>query len=206
VRKNGDGAPGPSTDLERLLDGPPAAPHVSPLDALRAARRHFVRGERVDMSELAIELGVGRATLYRWVGGRDQLLGEVLWSMAEPGLRRLRERATGDGVDWFMQIYSGFGEQIVANQALHAFVANEPEAALRVFTAKHSPMPRRVVEFYREVLDEGALNRGLALRLDTETLAYVLVRVAESFLWSDLMTGEQLDLSKAHTVARALLS
>ena len=35
------------------------------------------------MQTLARELGTSRFTLHRWVGSRDLLLGEVLWSLAE---------------------------------------------------------------------------------------------------------------------------
>src|SRR6266550_3875624 len=83
------------TALEKQLAGEPA-------DAVKAARRRFLRKERVDMSELATELGVGRATLYRWVGSREQLLGEVLWTLSEPGLAKLRAEAKGTGAESFL--------------------------------------------------------------------------------------------------------
>jgi AcrR family transcriptional regulator len=194
-----------STALEKQLAGERTGA-VTPVDALKAARRRFLRKERVDMSELAVELGVGRATLYRWVGSREQLLGEVLWTLSEPTLAKLRAEATGTGADWFMHIYEGYGDQIVGNEALHHFIESEPELALRVMTSKASSQQKRVVNFYRDVLEEAARERGLELRLDADTLAYVLVRIAESFLWSDLITGEeQPDLSKCHEAARALL-
>jgi hypothetical protein len=33
-----------------------------------------------------------------------------------------------------------------------------------------------------------------------------MVRIAESFLWTDLITGEGPELAKAHEVARVLLT
>ena len=72
------------TVLQRHIAGE-ARPPVGPLDALREGRRRFLAGQRVDMSELATALGISRATLYRWVGDREQLLGEILWSFAEAG-------------------------------------------------------------------------------------------------------------------------
>jgi hypothetical protein len=53
-------------------------------DALRLARRKFLAAHRIDMTRLAAELGVNRVTLYRWVGSRDALMVEVLWSLAAP--------------------------------------------------------------------------------------------------------------------------
>src|SRR5271166_5782779 len=67
------------------------------LDAFRVARRWFMAGRRIEMQELAAELGVNRATLFRWVGGRDELLGEILWSLAEPTLRRVIDESSGQG-------------------------------------------------------------------------------------------------------------
>ena len=55
-------------------------------DALRLARRKFLAAQRIDMTALASELGVNRVTLYRWVGSRDALMVEVLWSLAAPTL------------------------------------------------------------------------------------------------------------------------
>jgi AcrR family transcriptional regulator len=51
-------------------------------DALRLARRKFLAAQRIDMTSLAAELGVNRVTLYRWVGSRDALMVEVVWSLA----------------------------------------------------------------------------------------------------------------------------
>ena len=73
-------------------------------------------------------------------------------------------------------------------------------------TTQVSPQQRRVIDYYRDLLIEARDTKGLRLRLDPETLAFVLVRVAESFLWTDLITGEEPDLTKAREVARMILS
>jgi hypothetical protein len=58
---------------------------VSPQDeAFRAARRMFVAGDRVEISDLAGTLGVNRVTVHRWLGNRTQILTDVIWSLAEP--------------------------------------------------------------------------------------------------------------------------
>src|ERR1700751_5516095 len=67
------------------------------LDAFRVARRWFTTGRRIEMQELAGELGGNRPTLFRWVGGRDDLLGEILWSLAEPALAAAVEASAGNG-------------------------------------------------------------------------------------------------------------
>jgi hypothetical protein len=86
------------------------------------------------------------------------------------------------------------------------FVKSEPECALRVMTSKASPQQRRVVDAFRDILVEARERKGLQLRLDPETLAFALVRIGESFLWTDLITGEAPDTTKAHEVAGMLLT
>jgi hypothetical protein len=63
------------------------------------ARRHFLREGTIDMDELAHELAVSRATLYRAVDGRDRLLGDVLWSLAERIFARARRAVDGRGIE-----------------------------------------------------------------------------------------------------------
>ncbi len=71
----------PATKLQVQLRGAGDFRRPTPLDAFRLARRKFLAAERIDMSALAEELGVNRVTLYRWVGSREQLLVEVIWSL-----------------------------------------------------------------------------------------------------------------------------
>ena len=46
--------------------------------AIDAATRIYLDGGSLDMSALAEDLGVGRTTLYRWVGNREDLLAAAL--------------------------------------------------------------------------------------------------------------------------------
>lgn len=191
------------TLLERQLAGD--GTNVTALDAFRLARRKFLRGDRVDMQELAAEIGVSRATLYRWVGGREQLIGEVLWSLTETTIERARRDATGDGADWVLQVYE-WGAQMATFEPLRRFIEAEPEAAMRVMMSKEGAQQRRMIGAWESILTEAIEHHGLEVRLDVPTLAYVMVRIGESFLWTDLITGEKADFNKATEVARVLLT
>ena len=48
-----------------------------------------MRGEELDVQGLADELGVSRATAYRWAGNADALVGRVIASLAEDTFRRV---------------------------------------------------------------------------------------------------------------------
>src|SRR4051794_15411307 len=71
----------PITGGTKTRRGP--APRASREDVLAAALEWFVACKRIDVQALAGELGVGRATIYRWFGSREGLLGEVLVSAAK---------------------------------------------------------------------------------------------------------------------------
>src|SRR5690606_41907747 len=51
--------------------------------AIDAATKLYLAGEPLDMSVLARALGIGRATLYRHVGNRDELIATVLAEATE---------------------------------------------------------------------------------------------------------------------------
>ena len=194
------------TILERHLSGEGDRQSVTPLDAFRAARRHFLRSERVDMQELAAELGVSRTTLYRWVGSRDQLIGEILWSLTERALEDAKAQAKGTGAEWLLDVYRISTDTIPRFEPLRHFVEAEPEAAMRAMMSRHSAQQRRLIGAWEQILVETVRERGLKLKLDTSTLAFVMVRVGESFLWTDLITGEPPDVNKAYEVVRVLIS
>ena len=83
------------TSVSRPRRGRPAAATREPV--LRAAMRRYLRGERIDVQAIATELGLGRATIYRWFGSRDGLIGAVLVRAAEGLLEQSRAAARGKG-------------------------------------------------------------------------------------------------------------
>ena len=198
-----------ATVLQRHLAGELKAP-VGPLDVLREARRRFLKGERLDMSELATAMRISRATLYRWVGDREQLLGEVLWSFAEAGLNEAREyadrTAKDKGVDWVVRYNAHFARATAGFEPIRRFVEAEPDVGLRIMTSKRGVAEGRLIESLRKTLEERVAAGHLKLRLEPADLAYVIVRISESFIWREFITGDEPDLEKASDVVRVLLS
>jgi AcrR family transcriptional regulator len=200
------GKPARRTRLELHVVGAARAP-IAPLDVLAEARRRFLRGSRLDMRELAADLKISRATLYRWVGDRERLMGEILWSLAERGLADASEHA-GDakGAEWVVRFYARFMEIVAGFEPIRRFVEAEPDAALRVLTSRHGVQQQRLIKTLRTVLEERAAAGELALRLPAEDLAFVMVRIGESFIWREFITGEEPEISHATAVVRVLLS
>jgi AcrR family transcriptional regulator len=193
------------TALERALASEGEAPRPTPLDALHLARRRWVAGERIDMGVLAAELGISRATLYSWVGSRERLIGEVLWSFAENGLAQARAAARGSGADYVVDVVERFARLNATFEPLRRFVEQDPELALRVLTSKNGPVQSRMIQVAKELLREQVDAGRLTPALDVDTLAYLMVRVNESFLYSDVITGSDPDVDKGVEVVRVLL-
>jgi AcrR family transcriptional regulator len=195
-----------ATALERALAASePARPTPTPLDALRVARRRWLADGRVDMGELAAELGISRATLHRWVGSKERLLGEVLWTFAEANFREARESATGSGADYLAAVIERYLEQAASFEPVRRFIAHDPEFALRVIASKHSALQRRSIAGLRELFAEQVESGVLEPPLDVDDLAYLVVRISESYLYSDVITGSEPDVGKAVDAIYALL-
>jgi AcrR family transcriptional regulator len=193
----------PTVLARQLVSGPPDRP--TPLDAFNAARRVFMAGERIEMQVLAAELGISRVTLHRWVGSRDALLGEVLWSLAEPTLRESRRTARTRGGAGIAETFWRFTSAVHAAPFMRSFLIREPEIALRVLTTSHAPVQARLTNMLREMLiaevDAGRLDPPMQV----EDLAYVIVRLGESFVYTDLITGGQPAPDKVRQAIVALL-
>jgi AcrR family transcriptional regulator len=197
--------PRTATGLERALAAADAPPRPAPRDALTLARSRWLAGERLDMGALAEELGIGRATLYTWVGSKERLLGEVIWSFAEAGVRQARQTATGTGVEYVLDVVSRFTRLNASFEPLRTFISQDPQLALRLLTSKDGPVQERMIAVARELLAEQIDAGELDPPLDPDALAYLMVRVSESFLYSDLITGTEPDVEKADQAMRLLL-
>jgi AcrR family transcriptional regulator len=192
------------TMLERAIDSD-AERAATPLDALRIAREQWASSARIDMGALAAELGVSRATLYRWVGTKELLLGEVLWSYAEASLYAARAAAHGSGPDYLVDAIERYMRAALEFEPLMRFIAQEPQYALKVLASKHSPMQRRSIAAMRNQLAELADSGALRPALDLDDLAYVIVRIVESYLFSEVITGGEPDIERAADAIAVLL-
>src|SRR5580704_11843131 len=79
---------------------------------LELAMHRYLRGRRVDVHELATELGLGRTTIYRWFGSRDRLIGEVIWRAAQPLLQRARRASGGGGGTALLETFDRFNRSL----------------------------------------------------------------------------------------------
>jgi AcrR family transcriptional regulator len=188
--------PEPSTLVEPLFRRPTRG------DALALARKEFLAGERVDMQILAARLNVGRTTLYRWVGDREQLLGEMLSELANELLARTAAQATGTGLDRFLASIRSYLERCIGSAAFRTFLDREPEIALRLIMSRRSPLFRRTAEGVAELLDQAVPTTG---REDRDHLAELVVQVGSALVSAAHAVGDEPDVDRAMEVTRTLI-
>ncbi|MGH2726997.1 MAG: QsdR family transcriptional regulator [Actinomycetota bacterium] len=181
-------------------------PAPTPDDLVDLARRHFIRGERLDVAGLGEELGISRATAYRWAGNEEALTGRVIASLAEATFRRCVKEARGKGFERVLDAERRGLRYMASFKPYRAFLDREDAVtSMRIVASKDGPVQplqiRQHEEWLQELVDVGEIR----LAVDAHTMAYALVRTAEAFLYADLIAGEDMDIDKAIAVMRLLL-
>ncbi|WP_433832621.1 QsdR family transcriptional regulator [Actinoplanes sp. CA-015351] len=172
---------------------------VSDDEVTRAGCHFFLRHGTITMEDLAAAMCVSRATLYRVTHGRDRLLGDVLWRLAERMLAEAVRRRTCDGVDGALEVTQRFTGWLRADESFRRFLATEPDVAARILLTYAGGVTGRVVTAQQEIFKEVGLDNASA------DLAYLYVRIIESALYSELVGGHRADLGVAERAARTLL-
>jgi AcrR family transcriptional regulator len=195
--------PSAPTSLRRALAGEDVARRPTVLDAFAAARRRFAAGERMDMQGLADELGINRVTLYRWVGSREQLITEVLWSATERSFRRYR-RANPRGPRAAADL-TAFVRDVNDHPGMRQLLRDEPDFALTLLTSTSGEYQRRYLRLVRELISEDRDAGLVSEEIPLDDLAYTAVRITESYIHTRFIAGEQPDARRAEVVLRVLL-
>ncbi len=190
----------------RLQDGAHDVAQPTPAGAFAAARAMYLRGQRVDMQVLAAQLGVSGATLQKWCGERDELLGEVLASLCEGLIRHAKaEHRATSGAPRFLAIYRQFAHALVHAQSLQIFLQQEPHSALEILTSANGHVHPRTVRTVQNLLREEQEARAFEPRADLPSLAYAIVRMTEGFLYHDTTLATEPQIDRAVRVVALLL-
>ena len=193
-------------DVRVVLPQGTQPPPMVPGPMFAAAVDTFVAGQRLDMRSLARRIGVARATLYRRVGNREQLLDQVLWWRARRLLaEQVRASVHLTGTERLTALIGGVLYAIAADRPLRIFLESDPETALRILTGRHSTLHRGMAASLENLIDLERDRGSFDTSLDTPTLAYAIVRVSEGFLYADVIADRAPDIGRAVTVIEALL-
>ena len=104
-----------------------------------------------------------------------------------------------------MQVVVRFLDDVITNPGLRRWLSEEGEHAMRLLTRHDTEFQPRLIEAVHALLEEEAEAGRLPLPIDLRELAYVIVRLVESYTYLDLITGERPDAARAEPVLRMLL-
>lgn len=172
--------------------------------AIDAATRVYLGGEKLDMSALADDLGASRATLYRWVGNRDDLLAAVLAEATKRTYVRAIEQAEGSGTAFVLDFFNRVMCSVVASAPLRALTTREPMVFIKL-----ALMPGAIesvaARITADVLAREGARGNLHLTLAPEVLGEALVRICEVHLYAPLLGGDEPEIDTALDLVSLLL-
>jgi AcrR family transcriptional regulator len=198
-------ANGTADALAVVPEGTAPPPAIAPR-VFDAAAQAYATGQRLDMLALCRRLGISRATLYRRAGNREQLLDQVLWWRARRTLAEQAQATAGQrGAARIVAAIGGVLHAIERDKALRALLESDPETALRLLTGTRSAVQQGMVAALERLIDLERGRGAFAAGLDTPTLAYAIVRIAEGFLYADVVADRTPDIDRAITLIAALL-
>ncbi|MFG1796071.1 QsdR family transcriptional regulator [Nocardia sp. NPDC049149] len=185
---------------------PPGRPASATREqVIELARRAFLAGERVDIQAIAAELGLSRASVYRWFGSREGVLGAVLAGEFAALLSRADARRRSIGARRILDVLYRVNRWMVDNEPFRRYFENEPLAGLRILTASDGPVQPLVVTAVRELIARAEREDAYIPPVEAGLLAYTLVRLGEAFLYNDNVAGIRGDVDRLHEVQAALL-
>ena len=181
--------------------GTPALTRPAREHAVELAIEAFMRGERIDMGTLASRLGVGRTTLYRWVGDRERLIGAVLAILTERTWDAVIAERRRRGIEGGLEAIRRFMEVTSSHAPLRTFAETEPGPALRVLLAADGAVA--------EALREGS-TRAMLAAIDEQVepepeLTEVLVQLGTALEWGPIVAGEEPAIDRAIGLMRTVL-
>jgi AcrR family transcriptional regulator len=174
----------PTRAFEEAMAGAPTiAQRATPAAAFARAREMFLSGEKLDMGRLAGELGVARATLYRWTGDRNRLLGDIAWTEMQSLFAHIDESTPGAGVQRLERMAAVFLDVMAGNPSVNAFLALEGPAGARLFTAPTGQLRLRIVAAVTELIDREVDAGHYRAPDDPRILAEGVVSIGERFIY-----------------------
>jgi AcrR family transcriptional regulator len=179
--------------------------NCQPMDLHSLARQWFLGARRIELQKLAIELGISRATAYRWAGSAEQLVAEVLASLVDETFARIAEQATGTGGDRVLEVLEKGMRYTHGFQPLKKYLQNNTYQGLKTLTTRQGPVQGRMIANLEQLLNEEIEAGHLNLTVAPGVMAYALTRIVESFLYTDLITGDEPDLDNAVKILQLML-
>jgi len=177
---------------------------ASPDDVLALVTELYLEGRRVDVTVVAARLGLGRATIYRWFGSREALLGEVIARQLELLVARKRAEVRRRGAAGLLEVLDRVNRTLTRSTAVRRLLEQE-RTAWRMFTSSAGVIEPRAVACIQSLIEEEMARGDYEPPADPATLAYALVHLPHAFLWNDATNAVRGDYERLRDVSAALL-
>jgi AcrR family transcriptional regulator len=178
---------------------------ASPDDVLALVTELYLDGQRVDVTVVAARLGLGRATIYRWFGSRQALLGEVIARQLELLVVRKRAEVRRRGAAGVLEVLDRVNRTLTRSRALQRLLEQERDSAMRMLTSSAGVVEPRAVACVQALIEEEMASGRYTPPVDPATLAYALIRLRHAFLYHDTVAGIRGDYERLLAVQAALL-
>ena len=155
------------------------------------------------MGTLARELGVARATLYRWFGTREALMEGVLLGRARAYVELARRRSSARGDARLVQIFDAMLDASRTAFPVRLFIEREPTLALRILAGEHGRLHRFFVE---EALHDVAEVRGEEQAQALETRVEATVQLITTLVWVAIAIGDEPPAERIELLIGELLA
>jgi AcrR family transcriptional regulator len=166
----------------------------------------FLRSGAVEMRALARELGIGRATLYRWSGSREGLFADVLADLGVANLRHCeRDVRTPPGPARFVEVHDLHIRRISGNPRFREFIRAEPRLAHRLLLTADGRVHRAATAALAELVRRQEAESGWRAPLGADAFAAVVTQMSEAFMYGDLIGGTPPDVLTPTLVLRLML-
>lgn len=196
---------GTDDDVWVVPDGTDPPPSV-PAEVFEAAVAAYRAGHRLDMQQLAQSLGVSRATLYRRAGNRESLMAEVVWWDGRRSIiDAIRRTSALIGIERVVEVTRLVLTNSIRSVPLQRFLEADPEGALRVLTGARGGVQDRYLDCFERLFELEAARGHLSLAIDITSLTFAMIRIAEGFLYSDVIADRRRDAGDAVAIIDGLL-
>src|SRR5919201_6773803 len=174
-------------------------------DVLALVTELYLDGQRVDITVVASRLGLGRATIYRWFGSREALLGEVIARQLEELVARKRAEVRRRGAAGLLEVLDRVTRTLTRSRAVRRLLEQERDTAMRMLPSSAGVVEPRAVACVQALIEREMAAGKYEPPADPATLAYALVHLRHAFLWNDATSGVRGDYERLREVQAALL-
>ncbi|NMM85503.1 TetR family transcriptional regulator [Rhodococcus sp. SRB_17] len=172
--------------------------------AIDTATSMYLAEQPLDMSLLAERLGIGRATLYRWVGNRDTLLSIVLAEATERTYRKAMSQAVDQGADYILDVFGRVMHAVESSTELRVLIKREPMLFVKLALLPGS-IESISTSIAAEILQTQIDAGHITIVLSPQVLAGALVRICDVHLFAPLLGRERAEIETALDLIALLL-